>query len=490
MRRALTVCRARTFMKKEFNEERAPLLMTSFRLAFLSGVVLFALGLGDALPLVAQSEGGRDRAAPLTAAAAVRQALKADPAIQAVRQQRSAAAAAVREARADWFPTLEAQVGYRRLSDNVDYTVDLPSMPGGGGQPVTFAPAILDRYSARASVEQPLFTGFRLANQVDAAQAQTSAADAEVAATKTEVVFETRRAYWRLYEAQARERAAVEALQQLERQLTDVRNRQEAGMATETDVLRVRARHDRVRVERIQARNAVQTARHTLNDQIGRPLDAQVVLADTVTIDSLSLDRSRLVQMATEQRPDLEALRRRVQARDAEVDVAQSGWFPQVALTGTYLYARPNEQLFPPEDQFQGTWDVGVQLSWRLSTGGGTDAATDRAQARRLQARYELQDRRRAVAVEVRTQVQNVEQARRAVRAAETSVRSARAAYRSVQSRAGEGMAIVSDLLDAERALREARAQLAAAQADYALARAALDRAVGRGLPTDGPDEE
>jgi outer membrane protein TolC len=40
-------------------------------------------------------------------------------------------------------------------------------------------------------------------------------------------------------------------------------------------------------------------------------------------------------------------------------------------------------------------------------------------------------------------------------------------------------MAVVSDLLDAERALREARAQLAAAQADYALARAALDRAVG-----------
>jgi TolC family type I secretion outer membrane protein len=426
------------------------------------------------------------RADTLTADAAVRQALDTDPAIQAARQQRTAAAASIREARADWFPVVEGQAAYRRLSDNVDYTVDLPSIPGSGNQSVTFAPAILDRYSARVSVEQPLFTGFRILNRLDAAQAQTEAARAQVEGRKNEVAFATRRAYWHLYEAKARERAAAEALRQIERQLADVRNRQAAGMATESDVLRVRARRDRVRVERIQARNDVQTARHTLNDQLGRPLEAPVVLGDTVTVDSVGYEPARLVQTATEQRPDLKALRQTVEARDAEVDVAQAGWFPQVSLTGSYLYARPNEQLFPPEDRFQGTWDAGVSLSWRLSTGGGTDAAADRAQARRLQARYELQDRRQAVAVEVRTQVQNVEQARRAVQAAETSLQSARAAYRSVRSRAGEGMAAVSDLLDAERALREARAQLAAAQAEYALARAALDRAVGRAASDGG----
>lgn len=461
--------------------------MTVVRALLLSGLLGIAIGMGGLSPAAAQTAEPAARSLDtLTAAAAVRRALEEAPAIRAARQRRRAAAASVREARADWFPTLEGRAGYRRLSDNVDYTVDLPSSPGGDGQPVTFAPAILDRYSARASVEQPLFTGFRLANQVDAAQARTKAARAEGTATRAEVVFETRRAYWRLYEAKAREQAAADALRQMERRLTDVQNQREAGMTTETDVLRVRARRDRVRVERLQARNAVQTARHTLNDRVGRSLEAPVVLADTVTIDSLSLDPSQLVQTATAQRPDLEALRQRVRARDAEVDVAQAGWFPRVALTGTYLYARPNEQLFPPEDRFQGTWDVGVQLSWRLSTGGGTDAATDRVRARRLQARYELQDRRRAVAVEVRTQVRNVEQARRAVRAAETSVQSARAAYRSVQSRAETGTAVVSDLLDAERALREARAQLAAAQAEYALARAALDRAVGESAPDEG----
>ncbi len=453
-------------------------------------IVALGLGIfqmtGGVLSAEAQST---NRADTLTADAAVRRALTDNPRVQSARQQRSAAAASVREARSDWFPVVEGQARFRRLSDNVDYTVDFPSLPGGGGgESVTFAPAILNRYAAQARVEQPLFTGFRIPNRLNAAQAQTRAARAEVEATRTTVAYETRVAYWRLYEAQARERAATDALRQIKRRLTDVQNRQAEGMATETDVLRVRARRDQVRVEQIQAANEVQTARRRLNDKLSRPLDAPVVLADTVTLDDSAVRDSNLVAQARTQRGDLEALRQTIQARSAEVDGAQSGWYPQVSLFGSYLYARPNEQLFPPEDQFEGSWEAGVTLSWRLSMGGRTDAAADRARARRLAAEYELQDRREAVTVEVRTQVQNVRQAREAVIAAETSVQSAQEAYRSTQSRYEEGMVVVSDLLDAEQALRQSRARLATAQAEYARAQAALDRALGRGTEAALPE--
>ena len=447
------------------------------------GLCLALLGAGLSAPVAAQRTGGADRPDTLTAEAAVRRALAENPTVEGRRQRRRAVAASVREARGEWFPTLRGTAQYRRLSDNVDFTVDLPSLPGGGEQPVTFAPAILDRYSARASVEQPLFTGFRVPNQLEAAQARRGAARAQVDATRQGVAYETRAAYWRLYEARARVEAAADALRLIERRLEDVRNRRAQGMATEADLLRVRARRDQVRVERIQAQNAVQAARRALNEQMGRTVDAPVVLADTVRVGGATVDSTGLVARARAQRPDLAALRATVRARAAEVDVAQSGWYPQVSLTGSYLYARPNEQLFPPEERFEGTWEAGVQLSWQLSVGRQTDAAVDRAQARRLAARYELRDRRRSAVVEVKTQLEAVAQAREAVRAAATSVRSARAAYRSVQSRYDEGMVPVSDLLDAERARRQSRARLATAQADLARARAALDRALGRAVP-------
>ena len=436
-------------------------------LLFLIGV----MGTG-ALGVRAQAEG----ADTLTATAAVRQALTDNPTVQAVRQQRAAAAASVREARRAWLPVVQGQAQYRRLSTNVDYTVDLPS--GVGQQPVTFAPAILDRYAVRATVEQPVFTGRRVPNQVAGARAETRAAQAQLTSTRSDVAYRARAAYWGLYEARARRRAAADALRLLERRLTDVQNERAAGRATEAEVLRVQARRDQVRVERIQARTAAASARRALNDQRGRPLDAPVVLADTVTVDAAAALPSDPVPMARAQRSDLDALRQTVRARAAAVQEAQAGWFPQVSLVASTLYARPNEQLFPPEDRFQTTWEAGVTLSWRLSAGIG--AVADRARARRQQAQYELQDRQRAVAAEVRDQVENVDQAREAVQAATTSVESARAAYRATQSRYEAGMAVISDLLDAERALREARAALATAQADYALAQAALDRALGR----------
>jgi outer membrane protein len=446
-------------------------------------VLAFVLGLGG-LALVPPAGAQVSAPAPdtLTVEQAVRRALRANPTIQAAEQGTAAAAASVREARSGWFPEVTGQASYRRLSNNVDYTVDLPGQPGSGSQPVTFAPTILNRYSTRASVRQPVFTGFRIPNQMAAAQARTKAARARSTATEQTVAFETRAAYWQLYRARAQVRTTAKSMRLIERRLTDIRNRRAAGRATEADVLRIRARRDRVRAERLRAQNAVQSARRALNDQMGRPLDAPVTLADTVTVDPVDSETGALVERATQQRPGLRALRHTVQARAAEVNVAQSDWYPQVALTGSYLYARPNEQLFPPEDKFQGTWEAGVQLSWDLSLGFGTDAATDRARAQWQQARYELQDRRESVRAEVKKRVEAVAEARQAVRAATTSLESARAASRAVQSRFEEGMVVVSDLLDAERALREARSQLAVAQAEYAIARAALDRAVGRSL--------
>lgn len=410
----------------------------------------------------------------------VRQALDDNPAIRAAQQARVAASASVREVQSERFPVLQGETNYRRLSGNIDYTADLSSIPGLQGEPVTFAPAIVNRYAARASVEQPIFTGFRISNRVEAARARTQAAQAEGRLTQSEVSYNARVAYWTLYEARAREEALADAVRQLERRLTDTRNRREVGRTTESEVLRVKARRDQVRVERLQAESEAASARRTLNDQMGRPLDATVVLEDTVTLANDRYEEEVLADRARELRPDLEALRQTVRAREAEVDAAQSNWYPQLALTGSYLYGRPNEQLFPPEDRFRGTWEVGVHVSWRLSTGGRTDAATDRAEARRLQARYELEDRRRAVTVEVKKQFQNVRQAREAVLAAETSLESAREATRSVRSHYEEGMTVLSDLLEAERTLREARARLAAGQADYGRARAAFLRAIGQ----------
>ena len=64
-----------------------------------------------------------------------------------------------------------------------------------------------------------------------------------------------------------------------------------------------------------------------------------------------------------------------------------------------------------------------------------------------------------------------------AVQVAETAITSAEEAYRVTSAQVSAGTATTTDLLDAQSALTTARANLARAQYDRAIARVSLDRA-------------
>jgi len=72
----------------------------------------------------------------------------------------------VMEINANRYPSLKFISGYTRLSDVPAFTFTLP-FPGS--QPVTIAPVVLDNYVMKLSAAQPVFTGFRLQSQEQAA---------------------------------------------------------------------------------------------------------------------------------------------------------------------------------------------------------------------------------------------------------------------------------------------------------------------------------
>ena len=82
--------------------------------------------------------------------------------------------------------------------------------------------------------------------------------------------------------------------------------------------------------------------------------------------------------------------------------------------------------------------------------------------------------------VEVTRQVLEVRRATEAVDVAGRSVRSAEETFRVAGEQFAEGAALSADVLDAEQALRRARARQVRALADYAIARAALLASEGR----------
>lgn len=364
-----------------------------------------------------------------------------------------------------------------RLSSNIP-EIDF-SLPGFDST-FTLAPVELNRYYSELSVEQPLFTGGRLHNQIQAAEHEGDAAALEADQARVDLAFEIRRAYWQLYQALAGRDAVRASLAQVEAHLQDVRNQREAGAALEGDVLTAQTRRSEVMLERVDAESAVRTTRLELNRLTGLPLDAEVVPTGTVSMEAALGDVEALIDQALDRHPRLEAWREQIAALEARVDAAQGGWFPEVLLNGRYVYARPNDYFFTERSEFKGTWEAGAMLRWTIWDGGRRAAETDVARARLANAAARLESSRRSVAVDVMRGHLQIEHAAEAVEVAAQNVRQAEEAYRVMQRVYDEGAALSADLLDAEQALSAARSRHVRALADLAVARAALKHALGQ----------
>lgn len=433
-------------------------------------MLLFILGLCWGAPVFGQV---------LTLEEAVAQGLAHSASLQATRRGADLAAARTQELRTLRRPVMTAGTAYRRLSDVPPFNVTLPF--GDPPQTVTVSPTLLNQYNLQISLQQPLFTGHRLTGSIDASAATTLAAQAEVAATQAAQVLAIREAYWNLYRAQELEKIVQENARQVAAHLRDARQFLAAGLVLRSEVTKVEVQEANVALNQVSAANAVRLARARLNSLIGRSLEAPTQPAEPgPPPPTLLLEATRLVEEALARRPELQSLAHRMYASEAARRVARAGRYPQVYATGSYLMARPNPRYLPTRDAFRDTWDVGLAVSFDLWNSGRTGHQEEQARLQRLQLDDQARQVREAITLEVTQAILAVQEGLARITAAEVLVRSAEEHYQLVQSQFRNQVALSTDLLDAEVALFQARAALTIARVDDQLARARLDKALGR----------
>jgi outer membrane protein len=392
------------------------------------------------------------------------------------------------EMRTNSLPSLKFSGAYTRLSDvpaAVIGPIQLsPTMSVG---PFPLSPTVLNNYSTKLTVQQPLFTGFKIKSGIDAAEYTTRATEQDYSKDKSELIYTIRNAYWNLFKAREFKKVIDENVNQVKAHLADVQNLLDQGMATNNDKLRVQVQFSNAQLAQIDAKNNVQLAVIALDNVMGIPLSTQIELASSPSEQVDSTGRGLtpppnldgLVGKAREQRPELKAMGYRVKAGEAGVTASKAGWFPQVFLVGDYNYARPNSRIFPTVDEFRDTWDVGIVASWDLWNWGATIHQTDQAQSQLAQAHDAYDQMQDGVTLEVTQNYLNVNQASERIGVSHQAVQQAQENYRVVNEKYKSGLALNTDLLDAEVSLLQAKTNYTQTLVDYELALARLSKSVG-----------
>jgi outer membrane protein TolC len=392
-----------------------------------------------------------------------------------------ALAARSREIKALRLPAVRMGGGYTRLSEVPSFEVNLPIF----ANPIVVSQNYFNSFNLRLGIEQPLFTGFRLQAGAESARLLERSAGHDLEKDRAEFIYGVKTAYWSLKRARALEKVVAETIRQIGEHLKDVQAFFEQGLMTKNDVLRVELELSNAELRRIEARDAGEVALTALNSLIGLPLATEIDPTTEVESQASRLaaedgpNDGAAIEAAVSNRPELKSADFRIKASEFSLKAARAGYYPQVYLGGNYYYLRPNPRFMPALDRFRGTWDVALSMSFDLWNWGKTKSQEDQARAQlaqALDARKLLEDE---ALLEITQSRLGLARAGDKVRVAGLSVSQAGENLRVTREKFKEGVALNTEVLDAEVALLQAELNRTQAEIDLVLAQAKLEKALG-----------
>jgi outer membrane protein len=391
----------------------------------------------------------------------------------------TSADAKLTEATSQLLPQLNFSASYMRLSKVPPFEIEFPPFIT---QPYVVSPTILDNYSLKMSLQQPLFTGLRLLSLRNAAEENYNAEQSSYNGSLNDAALNIETAYWNYYKAEQLKSVLQDNLQQVKNHLDDTKNFLKNGLATQNDVLKLEVEYSNIELQLIEADNNIDIARLNLNRIIGLPLqtNTEINLDGGIDTSYTNYNIDDILKEAENNRNDLKSLQSRVDASNNAITAADAGWFPSIYLIGNYYYSKPNSRYFPAVDEFKNTWDVGVTLQWNLWNWGYTSSKVTEAEQDKIQAQTSYEQLNDAVGVEVYQAYLTYKRSKDKIEVSEQAVKQAEENYKIIQDKYNQQVATSTDLIDAEVSVRQARTNLTNALVDYQLAKVELEKAIGR----------
>ena len=402
--------------------------------------------------------------ATVTLARIVDIALQNNPLTRASYLQALSAAAQLGSKRAPYYPSVDLTASETR-------TNLLSSDPSASGNFDVYGPGVTLTYLL-------LDLGGRAAN-VDDARSNLIAADWSHNATIQNVILGVETTYVSYLDAKAQLEAARASAKEAQLALDSANVRHDAGVATIAEVLQAKTAFSQAQLALQTFDGQVLALRGSLATAMGLPANTPYDVG-TLPVE-VPLERGtdfveRLIATARTQRPDLAAARALVDKADAHVRAVRSDGLPNLSLSATAdrTYFNPAVTASP-----RSSWSATVLLTFPLFTGfantynlrqAKADAAVSRAQADTLDQEIVLEVWTSYYAFKTATQL--VKTSRDLLASAEQSERVALGRYK-------EGVGTILDLLTAQAALANARAQEIQARAGWFVAMAQLAHDTG-----------
>ncbi len=437
------------------------------KIAVLSFLLVFVFG---------QATAGRaqEEKITLTLEKSISLALSQNPYYLASQERVDAASSRVREAAAQFFPSLNAQA-LHNLDEKV-FVLEFPSFIPGG-RPQRVAVDFTRDYQFSLNFSLPLFTGGRLSSGYRSAKYNLMSSEEAVRQTSQETVFNVKRGFYNYLLTKELVKVSEEALDLAEKLLQNVKNMAEVGMASRLDLLRGEVRVANLKPPVIQAKNNVALAEISLKTLLGLDVSQPVDIVGKVTYEPVEVNLDESLAKALANRPELNQLDYQKKMASEMARIARADYFPTIAISGNYNYWA--DFLNFKRDNWQNFYSFNLVLNIPIFNGLSTPARVAESKALIRELEFNQKGLINTIKFEVQSAFLTLNQAQESLLSQEKNIDAARESVRVAELNYAEGLVTILDVGSAQVALSEAQINYLRAMYDYVISLAQLEKAMG-----------
>jgi len=326
---------------------------------------------------------------------------------------------------------------------------------------------------------------------VEAARRGVEAANLSANRQIQKVIYDVQKAYFQLDARVMLVEAAEEDLANARMQLEAVEDRMRVGLATRPELLEARQQFAKAQFMVEDTKSGLYDAQAALAIAVGVPAGTRI---DIVPLQKMPLPEDLLtgvdavVAQTLRQRPDLQATVATVRQARAAVKQAEADFLPTISMYGDIGVGWLDGQSRDGNEigvmnAVPLTAEIGLRGTWLLYEGGERTAKLHEARANLARAEAQLDELRLTISNEVWMAYFDVRAARKRFLAGEALLAASQDAYDSVFASYVNGLATITQLIQSEAGLFDARYTLIQSRADLLMSAARLAYASGSDVP-------
>lgn len=403
-----------------------------------------------------------------TARQAITFARQNSPDNQIAMQRMIEAEALLQKSSASFYPRIELSGNYSQTNNPMHSFGNILNQ-GEFSSAIDFNnPGRTDNLGLGVGVKYRFYNGGQDLARKNAAKAGVDLSAAASEAVRLRLEFEVFRAYQRIIEAGKLVHARQKALEAITSSLSIAQARHDAGDLLKLDLLNLKVEKTLAMENLMQAQHNLELSQRIFLTLLGLPGDDLKFELDDAEQPSLPTAAD------PRQRPELRQLTAALEAAEAELAAARGTRLP--TLDGFARYQYDQGTILDGDGD---SWMAGVNLNFKLFDGYQSRADIALSEARLGAVRAEHKKLELALGLEVTQAQLALALARQRQDVTQKTVEQAVESESLSQARFRAGVLLISELIDSENRLTEARVRHALASSAVQIAIADLRRAAG-----------